>query len=137
MSTLRVWAPRSSRVSSSSQGSPIRPRKTAEGNGTANSSVKWHAPRSMKPSIKRLTRAVTSSSIASIRRGANSGSQYPNRNVACWWSAAKRLSSDVLPMPASPLTTTTRPSPLPRTAASASSSELSSRVRSSSSIGQS
>ena len=57
------------KVSSSSHGSPISPRNTADGNFSANSCVKWHSPRASNWSMKWLTRAVTSSSIASIWRG--------------------------------------------------------------------
>ena len=63
------------KVSSSSHGRPMRPRNTDDGNGSANSLVKWHSPRSTNWSMKWLTRSVTSSSIASIRFGANIGSR--------------------------------------------------------------
>ncbi len=62
-------------MSSSSQGRPINPRKTADGKGTANSSEKLQDPRSMKASMKWFTRAATSSSISSILFGAKSGSR--------------------------------------------------------------
>ena len=61
-------------VGSSSHGRPMRPRNTADGNGTASSSVKWQLPRSANVSRNRLNRAAMSPSIASIRLGANSGS---------------------------------------------------------------
>ncbi len=63
------------KVSSSSHGSPMRPRKTDDGNCSANSLVKWHSPRSTNWSMKWLTRSVTSPSIASICFGAKIGSR--------------------------------------------------------------
>ncbi len=53
----------------------MSPRNTAEGNCSANSWVKWHSPFASNWSMKWLTRAVTSSSIASIWRGAKIGSR--------------------------------------------------------------
>ncbi len=58
-----------SSVSSSSHGSPISPRKTADGNSSANSSVKLHSPRSTNASMNRSARSVMSSSMASMRLG--------------------------------------------------------------------
>ena len=62
-------------VSSSSHGRPISPRNTADGNCSANSWVKWHSPRASNWSMKWLTRAVTSPSMASICLGAKIGSR--------------------------------------------------------------
>ena len=79
----RMPSRRPRNVCSSSHGMPIRPRNTADGNCSANSSVKLHSPRSMNWSMKWLARSATSPSIASMRFGANSGSRIL-RYVACF-----------------------------------------------------
>ena len=85
------------RVSSSSQGRPISPRKTAEGKGTANSSVKWHEPRSTKASMKWFTRDATSSSISSIFLGAKSGSRIRRYFLCSGGSTLRGMSGRTFP----------------------------------------
>ena len=59
----------------SSKGSPSSVRNTCDGNGTENSAAKSISSRSMNPSIRSLTSAVSGSSSSAICRGAKIGSR--------------------------------------------------------------